>query len=103
MPKGASVKSRNRVAKPIRQSVTIPSQLVPEVRRVAKERNVTIGAALVSLAEQGVRADLDAKQKLKAVHRRFMSEQDPASQQEAGKELIRTIFGKDAIAEDTVL
>jgi hypothetical protein len=32
-----------------------------------------------------------------------MSEQDPARKDEAGKDLVRTIFGPDAIAEDSVL
>jgi hypothetical protein len=32
-----------------------------------------------------------------------MSERDPVRKDEAGKDLIRAIFGKDAIAEDSVL
>lgn len=59
--------------------------------------------ALVSLAERGVQAELDARQNLKTAYRRFMKEQEPAPKDEAGKELIRAIFGKDAIAEDQVL
>ena len=45
----------------------------------------------------------DAKEDLQAAYRRFMEEQDPARKNDAGKDLIRTIFGRDAIAEDTVL
>ena len=90
-------------AKPVRQSVTIHAPLADEVRRVAKERQLTMSRALVALAERGVRAELDAKENLKAAYRRFMGEQEPARKNEAGKDLIRTIFGKDAIAEDTVL
>lgn len=88
--------------KPVRQSVTIPAPLVPEVRRIAAERHLTMSRALVSLAERGVRAELDAKENLRAAYRRFMDEQEPARKNEAGKDLIRAIFGKDAIAEDTV-
>ncbi|MEK7404776.1 MAG: hypothetical protein AAB225_06675 [Acidobacteriota bacterium] len=90
-------------AKPVRQSVTIPAPLAAEVRRVAKERRLTMSRALVSLAERGVQAELDARQNLKTAYRRFMKEQEPAPKDEAGKELIRAIFGKDAIAEDQVL
>ena len=36
----------------VRQSVTIPAQLAREVRRVAKERNVTMSRTLVALAER---------------------------------------------------
>jgi hypothetical protein len=59
--------------------------------------------AIVASAERGVRAELDARENLKATYRRFMKEQDPASKDEAGKDLIRSIFGKNAIAEDPLL
>jgi hypothetical protein len=32
-----------------------------------------------------------------------MSEADPERKDEAGKDLIRAIFGKDAFAEDSIL
>jgi hypothetical protein len=95
--------SRNAQAKPVRQSVTIPAPLAVEVRRVAKERQLTISRALVSLAERGVRAEQDAQENMKAAYRRFIKEQDPARKDEAGRDLICAIFGKDAIAEDTIL
>jgi hypothetical protein len=94
----ASLKSR---AKPLRQSVTIPAPLVAEVRRVAKERNLTLSRALVSLAERGIRADIEAKENLKAAYKRFIGEQEMSAKNEAGKELVRAIFGTDAVAEDT--
>ncbi|MBI1786120.1 MAG: hypothetical protein HYR60_01035 [Acidobacteria bacterium] len=59
--------------------------------------------ALVSLAERGVRAELGEKENLKVTYKRFMDEREPASKNKAGKDLVRTIFGKDAIAEDPVL
>jgi len=94
---------RTRKAKAVRQSVTIPAPLVAAVRRVAKERHLTMSRALVCLAERGVRAELDAKENLKATYQRFMDEQVPTRKNDAGKDLVRAIFGKDAIAEDTVL
>jgi hypothetical protein len=89
--------------KPIRQSVTIPAPLVAAVRRVAKERKLTMSRALVSLAERGIQADLQAKEQLKAAYKRFMNEKKPGPKNEAGKDLVRAIFGTDAIAEDTLL
>jgi hypothetical protein len=50
-----------------------------------------------------VRAEVDARQNLNATYERFMKEQGPGRKEEAGKDLIRAIFGKDAIAESTVL
>jgi hypothetical protein len=80
--------------------VTVPAALAEQVRRVAKERNLTMSRALVTLAERGVQAELDARKNLKAAYDRFMKEPKPARKEEAGKELIRTIFGDNAIAED---
>jgi len=97
------VSPRNPKGRPVRQSVTIPAPLAVEVRRVAKERHLTMSRAIVSLAERGVRAERDAKENLKAAYNRFLEEQEPARKDEAGKDLIRAIFGKDAVAEDTVL
>jgi hypothetical protein len=58
--------------------------------------------ALAALAERGVRAEADAKEQLKSSYNRFVAENDPSRKNEAGKDLIRTIFGEDAIAEDSI-
>lgn len=89
-------------AKSVRQSVTIPAELAAEVQRVAKERRVTKSRALVVLAERGVRAEAEAKEQLRTSYRRFIEESKPALKNEAGLELIRSIFGSDSIAEDPV-
>jgi len=87
----------------VRQSVSIPAPLAAELRRVAKERHLTISRALVTLAERGIRAERDAKENLKTAYRGFLKEQDPSKKEEAGRDLIRAVFGRDAIAEDPVL
>jgi hypothetical protein len=89
-----------RTERSVRQSVTIPTQLAREVRRVAKERKVTMSRALVTLAEKGVEAEAAARSKLVASYEQFMAMEDPAKKSEAGKELIQAIFGSAAIAED---
>ncbi len=89
-------------ARSVRQSVTIPAALVSEVRRRAKEQHITMSRALVALAERGVRAEMEAKEQLKSSYNRFLAEDDPARKNEAGKDLIRAIFGTDSIAEDTI-
>lgn len=58
--------------------------------------------ALVVLAERGVRADTEAKHQLKTAYRNFIEEAEPDRKNEAGRDLIRAIFGKDSIAEDSV-
>jgi hypothetical protein len=58
--------------------------------------------ALVVLAERGARAEAEAKRQLKAAYRNFVDETVPERKNEAGRELIRAVFGKDSIAEDSV-
>jgi hypothetical protein len=87
----------------VRQSVTLPAALAADVRRVAKEQHVTMSRALVVLAERGLRAEAEAKQQLEAVYRRFVDENESDLKNEAGRDLIRSLFGNDSIAEDSVL
>jgi hypothetical protein len=63
---------------------------------------VTKSRALVELAQRGVEAEAQARETLKATYHLFMSETDPQRKGEAGKDLIRAIFGAEAIAEDPV-
>jgi len=87
----------------MRQSVSIPAPLAADVRRVAKERHLTISRTLVTLAERGVQAEQEAKDNLKIAYRKFLKKQEPEEKEQAGKDLIRAIFGKAGIAEDTLL
>ena len=87
----------------IRQSITLPGPLAVEVRRVAKERRLTVSRAVASLVARGVQAEQNERESLDAAYDRFMNQSDPQHREAAGKDLIRAVFGKDAIAEDPVL
>ena len=91
-----------RKSRSIRQSVTIPAALAVEVKRVAKQQRLTVSRALVSLAERGVQAEQDKKEKLKESFERFLNERSPNKKDAAGRDLIRAVFGDNAIAEDSV-
>jgi predicted DNA-binding ribbon-helix-helix protein len=103
MPNRSKAVLRRPGTRAVRQSVSIPASLAAEVRRVAKERRLTISRALVTLAERGVRAEQEAKENLKSAYRRFLKEKEPSKKEEAGRDMIRAIFGKDSIAEDSIL
>jgi hypothetical protein len=60
MPSRATAPKRAQRTKAIRRSVTIPEPVAKEVRRLAKERHLTMGRALVALAERGMRTESDA-------------------------------------------
>ena len=98
------IRSKSTRSRPqaVRQSVTIPAAVAAEVRTIARQRRLTMSRALVTLAERGIQADKEARQRLKAAYKRFMKEQEPARKNEAGQDLIRAIFGKDALAEDSL-
>jgi hypothetical protein len=80
----------------------MPATLAVDVRRVAKERHVTVSRALVALAERGLRAEMEAKQQLRAAYRNFVEASEPEVKNEAGRDLIRAVFGNNSIAEDSV-
>jgi len=48
------------------------------------------------------RLERDAREQLAAAYARFTTERDSERKERAGHDLIRSIFGKDAIAEDSV-
>ena len=98
----SSATARRRTSSSVRQSVTIPAELAVEVQRVARTKHLTTSRALVVLAQRGVEAEAAARENLNATYRRFMAEADPERKGEAGKDLIRAIFGKDALAEDPI-
>ncbi len=70
---------------------------------MARKKHLTMSRALVVLAQRGVEAEATARASLNATYRRFLAETDAERKGEAGKDLIRAIFGKDAIAEDSIL
>ena len=86
-----------------RQSITVPAPIALEVRRVAKERHLTFSRAVVTLAERGVQAEKEAKDNLELAYKRFMHAREPRKKDPAGNDLIRAIFGADAIADDSSL
>ena len=65
-------------------------------------QSVTASRAVVALAERGVAAEAAAQEKLTASYHRFLEENEPLRKDEAGRDLIRAIFGKDAISGDPV-
>jgi hypothetical protein len=56
----------------------------------------------VAIARRRVTAELDAERKLKGAYERFMELSDLPVKQEAGKELVRSIFGTEAVGEDLI-
>ena len=62
----------------------------------------TKARALATLAKRGVQSERNARRQLETAYVRFTKERDPDRKEHAGRELIQSIFGKDALAEDSV-
>jgi hypothetical protein len=61
-------------------------------------QSVTMDRALVTFAE----AEAAARIRLTSSYDQFITETDPAKKSEVGEELIRSIFGRVALAEDPI-
>jgi len=63
--------------------VSIPAPLAAAVRRVAKERQLTLSRAIVTLVEPGVRAERDAKASLNKAYRDFLAAKEPSKKKQS--------------------
>jgi hypothetical protein len=82
--------------------LTISGLLAAGVRRIAEMRHVTVGRALVEFAMKLIEAEAEAEDALTSSYRRFMAANDVATKDAGGKDLVRSIFGRDSIADDPI-
>ena len=75
-------------------TITFPADLFQEIRRIAAEENWPESKAVILLARLGAKAQKQAEQSLYLSHKAFMNESDS---EQRGDEMIRAIFGPDAI------
>ena len=78
-------------------SVNFPADLAHEIKRISGEQNWPESQTIILLARLGMKAQKLAEQRQVASHDAFMKETDPEKQNERADELIRSIFGTDAI------
>jgi hypothetical protein len=82
-------------------TVKFPADLFEEIKRIAAEENWPESKAVILLARLGAKAQREAERSLQASHEAFISESeresDPQKQQKRGDDLIRAIFGREAI------
>ena len=66
---------------------------------LAAKRGLPCEEFLRDLVHEALNAELQRDEQLEASHSRFIEENDPVQKSEAGSDLIRTIFGYDALAK----
>jgi hypothetical protein len=78
-------------AKAVRQSISIPPNIVKRVRAIAKSRNASANRVLVDLIEAGLKAA--QKEQFFALAARLSESKDPAERNRIKKELAHMTFG----------
>jgi EAL domain-containing protein (putative c-di-GMP-specific phosphodiesterase class I) len=84
------MRARNQT---VRQSVTLPSSVATQVRRLAKSRRLSANRVLVELIESGMQAEQRRQQEFFALAERFRAAKDPDDVQRLGDEMGRMVFG----------
>ncbi|HEY2461261.1 MAG TPA: hypothetical protein VGI16_10640 [Candidatus Acidoferrum sp.] len=80
-------------SKTVRQSVSLPSNIAAQVRRLAKSRRLSSNRMLVELIENGIEAEKRKQQEFVELAERFRNTEDPKEATRLGDQLGRMIFG----------
>jgi hypothetical protein len=78
-------------------TVTFPTDLFDEIKRISAEENWPESKAVILLARLGAKAQKEAEEKLRSSHNAFINENDPQKRDQLGDEMTRSIFGPGAI------
>jgi len=79
--------------KTVRQSVSLPTNVAAQVRRIAKSRRLSANRMLVELIENGIEADERKQQEFFELAERFRKADDPKDIKRLGDRLGRMVFG----------
>jgi hypothetical protein len=79
--------------KTVRQSVSLPSNVAAQVRRMARSRRLSANRMLVELLENGIEAERRKQQEFFDLAERFRRATDPEEVKRLGDQLGRMVFG----------
>jgi hypothetical protein len=88
-----TIKQRSREA-----ALTIPHEIAEVAERMSKEQHWTFEKALLVLLKRGVAAQRAAEKDIENKYESFLKETDADRAENAGDDLIRSVFGTDSIA-----
>ena len=86
--------TKQRSAKHVRRSVTLPREIVKQVAAMAKKRRVSDNRVLVDLIEHGIEASREKEKAFFELAERFRAASDPQDVKRLGDELGRFVFGE---------
>jgi hypothetical protein len=79
--------------KTVRQSVSLPSNVATQVRKLAKSRRLSANRMLVELIENGMEAEKRKHEEFFKVAERFRTATDPEEVRRLGDQMGRMVFG----------
>lgn len=79
--------------KTVRQSVSLPSNVAAQVRKLAKARRLSANRMMLELIESGVEAERRKQQEFFDLAERFRSATDPEQVRRLGDQMGRMVFG----------
>ena len=81
-------------AKPVRQSISLPSSIARRVRVMADKGKASANRILIDLIEAGLRSKEAEKERFFALANRLAESTDPAERRRIKKQLARITFGE---------
>ena len=84
----------NTGLKTVRQSVSLPSGVAAQVRKLAKTRRLSANRMIVALIENGMEAEKRRQQEFFDLAERFRAASDPEEVKRLGDQMWRMVFGE---------
>ncbi|MBZ5573302.1 MAG: hypothetical protein LAO09_15645 [Acidobacteriia bacterium] len=81
-------------SKPVRRSVSLPSQVAKQVDSMARRRRLSENRVLVELIEEGIEAQKKKEKTFFDLTERFRAAQEPEEVKRLGDNLGRFVFGE---------
>ena len=82
------------LAKPLRQTVTLPSPVAKQVKRIAKASSVSTSRVIADLVKAGLAAQEEEKEHFMALIAKLASTTNPVDRKRITEELARITFGE---------
>lgn len=82
------------IKKPLRRSISLPSQVASQVDRIAKRRRLSENRVLVELIEEGIAAAEQREKEFFQLAEKFRAAADPEEIKRLGDQMGRFVFGE---------
>lgn len=78
----------------VRQSISLPTDIAGQVRKLAKTRRVSANRMIIELIENGMEAERRKQQEFFELAERFRMASDPEDVKRLGDQMGRMVFGE---------